>query len=136
MKTKLLVGSVLFCLVSVWSLFLSRALPGAKGPRSDDSSGERAMPDPICTKAGQFCVNRETSSGTCHVQEATERPQLGTNLKGPFKNRIEGNKAMCAIYDPGSGDSTKCGAVAPQGVCDAAKPSLSSPNKNRRGTRF
>jgi hypothetical protein len=80
-------------------------------------------PDPSCTKAGQFCVNREASSGTCHVQEATERPQLGGNIKGPFKNRNDGNSAMCALYDPGSADPAKCGAVAPQGVCDSAKPS-------------
>lgn len=75
----------------------------------------------ICTKAGQFCVNRETSSGTCHVQEATEQPQLGTNLKGPFGSRADGNTSMCTLYDPATDDPTKCGAVAPQGICDSKK---------------
>lgn len=80
------------------------------------------LQDPLCTKSGQFCVNRETSSGTCHVQEATEQPQFGPNLKGPFGSRTDGNKAMCKLYDPASDDPAKCGAVAPQGVCDSKRP--------------
>jgi hypothetical protein len=90
-------------------------------PRNTILASERAAapPDSICTKAGQFCVNRETSSGVCHVQEATERPQLGTNLAGPFNSRAEGNAGMCRLYEPASGDADKCGAVAPQGICDS-----------------
>jgi hypothetical protein len=88
---------------------------------SQSAKGARAVADALCTKAGQFCVNRETSSGTCHAQEATERPQLGPNLKGPFSSRTDGNTAMCALYDAGSADSNKCGAVAPTGVCDSVK---------------
>lgn len=83
---------------------------------------EKPMPSVLspvtkCTKAGQYCVTRESSSGTCHVQEATESP-LGAYLAGPFANRKDGNKEMCRRYDPGSPDTDKCGAVAPQGVCD------------------
>jgi hypothetical protein len=117
MKTKLLI-SFLFCIA------VGGALSSRMFPNSSVAGGLHAAagaPDQICTKAGQFCVNRETSSGTCHVQEATESP-LGVNIKGPFKNRADGNAAMCTLYDPGSADPAKCGAVAPQGVCDASKP--------------
>ncbi len=71
----------------------------------------------ICKKAGQYCVNRETSSGTCHVQETTESP-LGVNILGPYVSRKEGSTAMCNAYDPGSTEPTKCAAVAPSDACD------------------
>lgn len=71
----------------------------------------------ICKNAGQYCVNRETSSGTCHVQETTESP-LGTNILGPYASRKDGVAAMCTAYDPGATDPNKCSAVAPSGVCD------------------
>ena len=118
MKRKFLF-TFLLCVVAVAGVFSSRAFPNRQIPVGSHVTA--AVPDPMCTKAGQFCVNRETSSGTCHVQEATERPQLGVNIKGPFKNRKDGNIAMCSVYDPASPDPAKCGAVAPQGVCDASK---------------
>jgi hypothetical protein len=82
-------------------------------------SARLASPDDRCTKAGQFCVNRETSSHVCRVQEATERPQHGPSLAGPFGSRAEGNAAMCGLYEPASEDAAKCGAVLPDGLCDA-----------------
>jgi len=121
MKTRILF-SFLLCVLAVSAVFASWAFPNRNFFSGTRVTGAGA-PDPICTKAGQFCVNRETSSGTCHVQEATERPQLGMNLKGPFQNRKDGNKAMCSLYNPASPDPAKCGAVAPQGVCDVSKSS-------------
>jgi hypothetical protein len=118
MKIKFLF-SFLLCVVAVGELLSSRA-----SPNRSVVTGSRVVaagePDPLCTKAGQFCVNRERSSGTCHVQETTET-RLGATIKGPFKNREDGNGAMCALYDPGSGDPAKCGGVAPIGVCDTPK---------------
>jgi hypothetical protein len=72
----------------------------------------------ICKNAGQYCVNRETSSGVCHVQETTESPQFGPNILGPYGSRKDGLAAMCNAYDPGSTDPNKCSGVAPAGVCD------------------
>jgi hypothetical protein len=72
----------------------------------------------ICKNSGEYCVNRETSSGVCHVQGTTESPQLGINILGPYGSRKEGVGAMCNAYDAGSTDPNKCSAVAPSGVCD------------------
>jgi hypothetical protein len=73
-----------------------------------------------CTKAGQYCVNRENSS-TCHVQETTEAP-LGAYLAGPYASRDKGNEEMCKRYEPASTDPNKCGTVAPMNICDSKKP--------------
>jgi hypothetical protein len=108
----------LFTIVFVL-LFVAYFRPPNTILASERAASAAAPPDSICTKAGQFCVNRETSSGVCHVQEATERPQLGTSLAGPFNSRAEGNAGMCRLYEPASGDADKCGAVAPQGICDS-----------------
>jgi hypothetical protein len=120
MKIKFLFRFLL-CVVAVGGVVSSRAFP-YRGVITGWRVVAAGAPDPLCTKTGQFCVNREGSSGTCHVQETTES-RLGATLKGPFKNREDGNSAMCALYDPGSGDPAKCGGVAPIGVCDTPKPS-------------
>jgi hypothetical protein len=77
----------------------------------------------LCKNAGEYCVNRETSSGACHVQETTESP-LGVNILGPYTSRKNGVAAMCDIYDPGSADPTKCATVAPSGTCGQKTPAL------------
>lgn len=72
----------------------------------------------LCTKEGQFCINRQTSSGVCKVQEATEAQAYGPNLAGPFETRAEATSAMCKnYYDPGTSDQDKCSDVLPRGVC-------------------
>lgn len=76
----------------------------------------------LCTKAGQFCVNRETSSWSCKVQEATEFQMFGPNLTGPFKTRKEATDEMCRRYAPASTDPNTCGNVLPTGVCDKKRP--------------
>jgi hypothetical protein len=81
-----------------------------------------AQTNQICKNAGEYCVNRETSSGVCHVQETTESPQLGTNILGPYGSRKDGVTAMCKAYDPGSTDPNKCSGAAPSGVCDNKTP--------------
>ena len=76
----------------------------------------------LCTKAGQYCINRETSSGRCKVQEATEDQVYGPNLGGPFPTRAEATEAMCKnYYDPATEDTNKCGAVVPANICDNVK---------------
>jgi len=116
MKVKLLVISSVALATGI--IFSAGPFPNKRVVSGQLLAAEQVVPDPLCTKAGQYCVNREPSSGTCHVQEATEMPQFGRNLKGPIKNRAEGNKIMCGLYEPASEDPTKCAAVAPQGVCD------------------
>lgn len=100
-----------FVILGILMLSAQSGSAGGTSPAASDNK---------CTKAGQFCVNRETSSGVCHVQEATERPQFGINLLGPFKSRAEGRAAMCAAYSPASEDPAKCAEVAPIGSCDKA----------------
>lgn len=79
-------------------------------------------PGTLCTKAGQYCINRETSSGRCSVQEATEVQTYGPNLAGPYPTRAEATEAMCkTYYDPATEDENKCAAVVPTNACDNVK---------------
>jgi hypothetical protein len=98
----------------VFVLGISLHLPPNPAFPASDAQGT------LCTRAGQYCVNLD-DSGACRVQEATERPQFGDNLAGPFESRAEATKAMCKNYKAATEDTHKCGAVVPDGVCDNAK---------------
>lgn len=71
-----------------------------------------------CGKAGEYCVNRATSSGWCKVQEATEAQMYGPTLVGGLKSREEAKAEMCKKYDFGNPDTDKCSDVLPKGACD------------------
>jgi hypothetical protein len=106
-----------------------------RSPQSLKSQTAKESAATRCTKAGEFCVNRETSSGVCHAQEATERPQLGTDLLGPFSSRKEATTAMCNALDDGSPDPGKCAAVAPQGACDKRKRPAKSKQSSEQSNK-
>src|ERR1019366_10163966 len=99
---------------SRWVLFLSLLVFAESSTLCQTATVRK---DAICKNSGEYCVNRETSSGVCHVQETTESP-LGVNMLGPYASRKDGVKGMCGAYDPGSTDPKKCSDVAPSGACD------------------
>jgi len=88
---------------------------------SQAKSAPKAAPTPLCTRAGQWCVNRESSSGACRTRETTQRPQYGENLAGPYNTQNAARDEMCKRYEPASSDSSKCGTVVPDDACASRK---------------
>jgi hypothetical protein len=87
------------------------------------ADGPGAIPGAAASSCGknEYCVRRQTMSGTCKVQEGTERPQFGAYLSGPFSSRQDATKEMCRLYEPASEDTGKCSAVLPADACGSKK---------------
>jgi hypothetical protein len=79
-------------------------------------------------EVGDYCINRAQMSGACTVQKIGAS-NLGAHFCGPYKSESAAIKAMCAAYEPASGDDSKCGDVLPSDVCKKQKGTQPSPKQ-------